>query len=568
MTDADCGQQLVQSTLSNVFGGSVFKSIISNRNTNLLPSASTHGNAMIDDYQKYNEPIQPQQEASFLSQNNAPIILEQQTVENSQNSAISSSFFYPPPIFGAAFPGAYNTIGQHAQVQPSLHEYINQSGSSINLVEDSKWLDSLSSAQQDATNFSEAEVRNFVGEGDTQRTYEERRAESQFYKFLHDYKTGVISSEDTTATQEREHEVEQTIQPTEREDSNWMEDNANPQVREFNTLNPNGFDETWSQAYQQSSEKWAEEYLTDQVIDEVNKGTVAYPFMEENPYLYHHDPFAEGQSLLQSGAIAAAALAFEAECQKDSPHPEAWYMLGTVQQENEKDVLAILALQKAIEDKSANTQAHLAMAASQTNEYMYSEALHSLDNWMSHNPLCQDAGFISGDFDSLETALERVLTTHPREIDVHVALGTFYNIKHAYEKAIEAFRNALSVNPNSSALWNKLGASLANSGDPASAMDAYRTSLGITPTSHRCMYNLAVGLMNSGQNAEAIHQLARLLQGQENDTTNGIIKDARRKSNDVWNLVRINAEQLGRDEIVRLVDDENVEALCRSLGIE
>lgn len=48
--------------------------------------------------------------------------------------------------------------------------------------------------------------------------------------------------------------------------------------------------------------------------------------------------------------------------------------------------------------------------------------------------------------------------------NVQIALGLLFHIKHDYDKAIDCFKCALNLDKSNYGLWNKLGATLANSG--------------------------------------------------------------------------------------------------------
>jgi peroxin-5 len=52
---------------------------------------------------------------------------------------------------------------------------------------------------------------------------------------------------------------------------------------------------------------------------------------------------------------------------------------------------------------------------------------------------------------------------HPEDADLHVAIGVLHHLGRNYGMAIEAFERALNLRPQDYSLWNKLGATLANS---------------------------------------------------------------------------------------------------------
>ena len=62
----------------------------------------------------------------------------------------------------------------------------------------------------------------------------------------------------------------------------------------------------------------------------------------------------------------------------------------------------------------------------------------------------------------------------PDDVDVHIVLGVLYNLSREFDKAIASFQTALKLKPQDYSLWNKLGATQANSIQSADAILAYQ----------------------------------------------------------------------------------------------
>lgn len=62
----------------------------------------------------------------------------------------------------------------------------------------------------------------------------------------------------------------------------------------------------------------------------------------------------------------------------------------------------------------------------------------------------------------------------PEDADLHTVLGVLYNLSREYDDATESFVTALELRPYDYSLWNKLGATQANSAQGADAILSYQ----------------------------------------------------------------------------------------------
>lgn len=90
-------------------------------------------------------------------------------------------------------------------------------------------------------------------------------------------------------------------------------------------------------------------HWTKENVDSFLANEAAYPFVEENAFLGHPDPFAEGQRLLSEGApLSQAAMAFEAACQQEPGRAEAWRAAGETWSADEREQKGMRCLEKAV----------------------------------------------------------------------------------------------------------------------------------------------------------------------------------------------------------------------------
>ena len=257
-----------------------------------------------------------------------------------------------------------------------------------------------------------------------------------------------------------------------------------------------------------------------------------YLFEEENAFRAVANPFEEGVKIMKEGGnLSLAALAFEAAVQKDPTHVEAWTMLGSAQAQNEKESPAIRALEQALKLDANNLDALMGLAVSYTNEGYDSTAYRTLERWLSVKyPQIIDPNDITPDADlsftdrymlhqKVTDQFIRAAQLSPQgeqmDPDVQVGLGVLFYGAEEYDKAVDCFSAALASTESGISnqqgqvhlLWNRLGATLANSGRSEEAIEAYEKALTINPNFVRARYNLGVSCINIGCYPEAAQHL-------------------------------------------------------------
>ena len=230
------------------------------------------------------------------------------------------------------------------------------------------------------------------------------------------------------------------------------------------------------------------------------------------------DWMEEGIRQFKAGNLKQAIRAFEMELQhSNADNAAAWRMLGRCHAENDQDREAIICLEQAVDRDPYSPEALLALGVSYVNELNHTQALESLKSWITHNP--KYAGMeLNGDlygsataeagqesaFDEVQRLLLRALEFDPTDAaDVLEALGVVYNVSRDYEAAVDSFRKAIDIRPDDYQLWNKLGATLANSSKSDQALPAYHKALQLKPKYARAWLNMAISHSNLQNYEEA-----------------------------------------------------------------
>ena len=246
-----------------------------------------------------------------------------------------------------------------------------------------------------------------------------------------------------------------------------------------------------------------------------------YIFESDNLFSGTKDPYSTGrQIILEGGNLSLASLAFEAAVQQNPQHTDAWVALGSAQAQNEKETPAIRALEQALKLDPKNLEALMGLAISYTNDGWDSTAYRTLERWLatkypsviSPDSLTPDSEF---GFTDRHLLHERVTELFIRaaqlspdgehmDPDVQVGLGVLFYGQEEYSKAVDCFNAALASTESGISnrkeeahlLWNRLGATLANSGRSEEATEAYHRALDLKPNFVRARYNLGVSCIN------------------------------------------------------------------------
>eukprot|EP01063_Lacrimia_lanifica_P039791 TRINITY_DN882_c0_g3_i1.p2 TRINITY_DN882_c0_g3~~TRINITY_DN882_c0_g3_i1.p2 ORF type:complete len:585 (+),score=273.21 TRINITY_DN882_c0_g3_i1:124-1755(+) len=376
--------------------------------------------------------------------------------------------------------------------------------------------------------------------------------------------------------------AQKTAEPAEKTGDQWVDDylqkageNAEDWMKEFSPEMREG----WAEEMEKYNEEgWADQY------EEMLKGgdlgmkkDSAYPFEEDNPYMFHENPFEEGVELRAAGSLKEAALAFEAAVQKQEDHAQGWKHLGMTQADNEKDRHAVIALKHARnlapQDRDILTQ----LGVSLTNEGQTEEALDVFRDWIGGHPMhgefAKKAMAITGSMDEManmgaepeeemvmdyfakqDKETKRVIAVMEKcnqqgpDNEIHAVLGVLCHMAHDYDSAASHYQALLNNSPEKaqdSRQWNRLGAILANGGRNEDALVAYNRALDINPGFVRAYYNIGVSQSQMKNYDAAARTFLKALEIQGNDGKKGSMG----MGMDIWDSLRHVLSCMGRQDL-------------------
>ncbi|CAN6669432.1 peroxisomal targeting signal receptor [Trichomonascus vanleenenianus] len=327
-----------------------------------------------------------------------------------------------------------------------------------------------------------------------------------------------------------EEDAKAKEETTEKEAEVIVDENGEEYQMEYTE---ESFESVWERIKTQvldNAEDWTSKDAWDRDFDEFTHNRPEfgdYQFEENNPYMEQEDPYAIGVSLMDTGAkLSVAALCFEAALQKKPDHVDAWARLGACQAQNEKEDPAIRALERCIKLDPGNLGALMNLSVSYTNEGCENAAYATLEKWLAtkyptvvDQARTQEPRLGNEDRFQLHSRVTELFIRAAQlspdganmDADVQVGLGVLFYGNEEYEKAVDCFNAAIAVRPNDPLLWNRLGATLANSNRSEEAIDAYYKALELRPSFVRARYNLGVSCINIGCYKEAAQHLLSAL---------------------------------------------------------
>jgi len=267
--------------------------------------------------------------------------------------------------------------------------------------------------------------------------------------------------------------------------------------------------------------------------------------------------------LFNQGMITESVLALEAAVHQNPENSKAWQYLGQAHAENDKDNQAITCLVKAVDVDPQNLEALAALAVSYTNDFNREKALDALETWLKRHPeyshipasappppVLENDFYLDawGKHTYIANMYLEAARQHPEDPDpeVQTSLGLLYNLSYEYDKAVDCFKAALTKRPTDYLLWNKLGATLANSNRSEEALGAYYKALEGKPTYVRARANLGISFLALNEYPEAANSFLSALRLHPNATH-------------LWDNLKMVFRLMGREDLEEKAMNHNVE---------
>ncbi|KAK0461267.1 uncharacterized protein EV420DRAFT_1531213 [Desarmillaria tabescens] len=304
-----------------------------------------------------------------------------------------------------------------------------------------------------------------------------------------------------------------------------------------------------------------------------------YQFQGNNPYLVGDSTRTRNHAIHSDERLSVfeSVLELEAAVQRDITNARAWYELGVKQQENEREQKALQALGRAVELDPEHIESWLALAISQTNDGNRSGTYGAVWEWVKRNPNPKYAS-LRGEIppkvdewtpDVCQSLVECLMgmarlgnDAGGIDADVQIALAVLFNSSEDYTKAQDCFRTALAIRPDDWLLYNRVGATMANSGHAEDALQYYYRALEMNPTYIRARYNLGISCISLRRYEEAAQHILDALALQDADAApdNEKLNDKRGiMSRALWDSLKTACLHLQRLDLAVLCDQKDLQ---------
>lgn len=433
------------------------------------------------------------------------------------------------------------------------------------------WEQANSSFPVPSSELDRARARQLVGE--LKLMGDPKLNTSEFVKFVEKFAEGTVnvlpgstrtSWESVYQGKEEVDNVESALQELE---ATWghVQQQGEISNKERDLFNSVFNEDDLQEPFKQS---WNEPDMLEQTWSRGETESPPYIFQKDNPFLEYSpnglvsctlgSALTEGEALCNAGRYDEALLTFEAEVQANPESSEGWRCLGQLLADMEQDVDAIICLKKGHQVDPYNLDSLLALGVSLTNELDAPQALRYLRTWLAHHDEFQPLPHLSGpapvNYNDLKSEVVELFTQAARLKlnDPHLltALGVVHSIVRDYPQALDCFSKAVKCSPASlkANMWNKLGATLANSGRSEAALGPYHEALAMRPNYPRTWSNMAISYANLNRSDEAVRFYLSALR-------------LNLKAVHLWQHIHTIIINTGRYDLLELVDQRDINAL-------
>lgn len=284
-----------------------------------------------------------------------------------------------------------------------------------------------------------------------------------------------------------------------------------------------------------------------------------YSAAQDNPFSESGNLQQVAHQLMSDGRTSQAIMAYEASVQRD-PSALNWFHLAQLQVENEQDILAIAAFQRALQLDPSLTNGWIEMAGCLVNEQCQQEAINALINYLQNIPKYNSRNVPASNTDpsllisECLNCYENISREFSEDSNLLIALSILYCLSGDRERGIESIARALESEHDLHTrlvLENRMGALHANSGNYATALRLYDQIIARRPEMIRAHYNRGVSLLNGADYTAAIQAFTSAITHQLIPSSAGVMRpEIAHGLNHVWDVLRLACEMADRPDLV------------------